>query len=134
MVVNLSIAIYVLPMHVLTLLSVKKILLLRYMNCSTYFRGLLFNEEVAPSWLKQMNSVSVRYCVLFTFLVWNHFLPCIVHNLGRSWIETVPMYSLQNSSDNVKKISVTIRWVNYCQSVFAEHYHGSYSFYGKTIC
>ena len=28
-----------------------------YMNYSTNFRGLLFKEEMAPSWLKGMNSV-----------------------------------------------------------------------------
>ena len=51
MVDNLSIVVYALPIHMLTSLSVDEILLPRYMNCSTNFRGLQFNEMV-PSWLK----------------------------------------------------------------------------------
>ena len=42
-VITLSIEIYALPVHVLTLLSVDEILLLRY------FFGLIFNETTAPS-------------------------------------------------------------------------------------
>ena len=41
----------------LTSSSVNEILLLRYTNWFTNFRGLPFNEEMAPSWLKYMNSV-----------------------------------------------------------------------------
>ena len=39
-----SIAIHALPMHMLTLLSVDEILLLKYMNWSTNFRGLPFKK------------------------------------------------------------------------------------------
>ena len=56
LVVNQSTAVHTLPMHMLSL-SVDKILLPRYANSSTNFRGLPFNEEMAPSWLKHMNSV-----------------------------------------------------------------------------
>ena len=56
MVVNLSIAVHVLPMHMLTLLLVDEIVLPKYMNKSINFRGLAFNEEMTPSWLKR-NSV-----------------------------------------------------------------------------
>ena len=41
----------------LTSLLVDEILLLRYMNWSTHFRGLSWNEEMIPPWLKHMNSV-----------------------------------------------------------------------------
>ena len=54
---NRYIAIYVLPMHMLTSPSVNEIFLLRYMNWSINFRGLQFNEAMAPSWLKYMNSI-----------------------------------------------------------------------------
>ena len=47
---NLSIAVYALPMYILTLLSVDGILLPRYVNWSTNFRGLPFYVEMAPSW------------------------------------------------------------------------------------
>ena len=46
MVEKLSIAVYSLPMRMLTSLSVDEIFLLRYVNWSTDFRGLLFNEQV----------------------------------------------------------------------------------------
>ena len=45
----LLIAVYALPMHMLTSLSVDEILLLRYMNWSTYFRDLPFKERIVPS-------------------------------------------------------------------------------------
>ena len=46
---NLSIVVYALPMLILTLLSVDEILLPMYMNWSTNFRGLPFNEKIALS-------------------------------------------------------------------------------------
>ena len=49
------IGVHALPMRMLTLLSVDEILLPWSMNWSPDFRGLPFNEEIAPSWLKQMN-------------------------------------------------------------------------------
>ena len=57
MVENLLTAIHAFPMPMLTFLSVDEILLLKYMNCSTNFRGLSFNVGMTPSWLKHMNSV-----------------------------------------------------------------------------
>ena len=45
----------VLPMYMLRSLLVDVILLPRYISLSTNFRGLLFNEEIAPSWLIHMN-------------------------------------------------------------------------------
>ena len=54
MVDNLSMTVHALPICMLTLLSVDEILLLRYMNRSDNFRGLLFNE-IVPSCLKPMN-------------------------------------------------------------------------------
>ena len=57
LIINLSIAVRVFPMHMLTWLLVDEILLLRYMNWSTNFRGLTFNKEMAPICLKLMNSV-----------------------------------------------------------------------------
>ena len=47
MVINLLIAVLVLHMHILTPISADKILQLRYINWSTNFRGLPFNEEMA---------------------------------------------------------------------------------------
>ena len=68
---SLSIRVHALPNAFckLTSLPVDKILLLRYMNWSTGFRGLLFNEEMAPFYLKCMNSVlsaSDEYLLLLT--------------------------------------------------------------------
>ena len=57
MVDNLSIAVYAFPMRSLASLSVDEILLLRYVNWSTNFRGLPLKVETAPSCLKHMNSV-----------------------------------------------------------------------------
>ena len=57
MVINLSIAVPALPIHMLISFSVDEILLLRYMNGSTSFSGWLINEEIASSSLKHMNSV-----------------------------------------------------------------------------
>ena len=58
MINNLSTAIHIFPIHILTSLSVDEILLLRYMNWGTNFRGLLFKVEMAPSCLNHMNSIS----------------------------------------------------------------------------
>ena len=49
---KLSIAAHTFSMFILTLLSVHKILLPKYMNASTNFRGLSFNVKMAPFWLK----------------------------------------------------------------------------------
>ena len=56
---NQSIAVHALPMSVLILLSVDEILLPRYMNLSTSFRGLPFNNKMEPSWLKHADSSDV---------------------------------------------------------------------------
>ena len=56
MVDKYSIIIYTLPRHIWTSLSVDEILLPSYINWSTIFRGLPFNE-MAQSWFKHMNSV-----------------------------------------------------------------------------
>ena len=52
MVDNLSIAVDVLLVRILTSLLVNYILLSRYMNWSMNFIDLQFNEEMAPSWSK----------------------------------------------------------------------------------
>ena len=49
MIDNLSIAIHALLMRMLTSLSVDEILLLRYVNWSSYFRGLPFYGEMVLS-------------------------------------------------------------------------------------
>ena len=49
MVINLSIAICALLMYMFISFSVDEIWLSRYMNWSTNFRGLPFNEDIAPS-------------------------------------------------------------------------------------
>ena len=54
---NLFIAYHVFPIRVLTSLSVDEILLSRYVNCSTGFRGLPSSVEMSPRFLKLMNSV-----------------------------------------------------------------------------
>ena len=56
MIDNLSIAVQVLPMRLLTSLSVDEILLPAYMNWFTNFCSLPINEEMAPSWLNKKNS------------------------------------------------------------------------------
>ena len=49
---NMSIAVLAFPMEKLTSLSVDKILLPRYVKWSKHFRGLSFNVEMVPSFLK----------------------------------------------------------------------------------
>ena len=46
---NQTIGVYALPMRMLRLFSVDEIFLPRGMNWSTNFKGLPFNEEIAPS-------------------------------------------------------------------------------------
>ena len=47
MIDNLSITVHAFPMSMLTWLSVEEILLPRYLNLSTNFRGVSFNVEMA---------------------------------------------------------------------------------------
>ena len=57
MIDNQSIAVHVSTMHMLISLSVDVIMLPRYVNKSTNFRGWPFNVKMVPSYLKHMNSV-----------------------------------------------------------------------------
>ena len=68
MIDNLSIAVHSSSRHMLTSLSVDKILLPRYVNISTNFRGLPFKVEM--------------YSVLFTFTQWP--IPNLLLALGYS--------------------------------------------------
>ena len=52
-IINLSIAVHALPMCLMTLFSFDEILLPRYMS--------LFFNEMKPSWLKHMNSISSEF-------------------------------------------------------------------------
>ena len=62
---NLSIAFRTFAKHMLTSLSVDDMLLLKYMNCYTNFRGLPFTVEMTLSFLKHLNSV------LFELMLWS---------------------------------------------------------------
>ena len=53
---NLSIAVHIYPVNMLISLSADEVLLLRYINWSTNFRGLPLKVEMAPC-LKHMNFV-----------------------------------------------------------------------------
>ena len=73
MVNNQSIAVHAFPMHILTSLSVDEILVPRYINWSTYFRGLPFNMVWVPmvlctglqSWRKWVQTpVALLYSIL----------------------------------------------------------------------
>ena len=68
MIDNLLIAFHAFARNMFTLLSVDEILLPRYVNLSTNFRGLPLRKEMAPSRLKQLNSV------LFVFM-WRPMVP-----------------------------------------------------------
>ena len=72
---NLSIAVHTFTRYMLTPLSVDKILLLRYVNWSTNFRGLSLKLEMAPSCLKHVG----LYCRSKDELVSNFFLWTISH-------------------------------------------------------
>ena len=61
LVVNLSIAIHAIPMCMLTSLSIDKILLRKYVNWSTHFRGLSFIEEMVLCGLNHMNYVLSKF-------------------------------------------------------------------------
>ena len=61
MVDNLLIVVHDLLKQMLEPFSVDEILLPRYMNWSTNFKGLPFNEEMALSWLKRMNSILYEF-------------------------------------------------------------------------
>ena len=58
---NLLIAVHTFVRHISTSFSIDEILLLKYMNLSTNFRGLLLRVEIAPPHLKH------KYSVLFVF-------------------------------------------------------------------
>ena len=62
MIDNLLIAVHDFARHMLTSLSIDEILLPRYENLSTNFRGLLLKGEMALSHLKHMNSVLFLSC------------------------------------------------------------------------
>ena len=62
MIDNISIAVHAFSVQKLTLLLVYEILLLRYVNCSTNFRGLPLKVEMAPC-LRYIKSV------LFAFML-----------------------------------------------------------------
>ena len=49
MINNLLIAVHVFARHMFTTLSVDEILLLRYVNLSTNFKGLPLTVDIAPS-------------------------------------------------------------------------------------
>ena len=51
-------------MHMMTSLSVDEILLPIYMNRSTNFKGLPFNEEMVPSLFKYMKTVLFEFDIL----------------------------------------------------------------------
>ena len=53
---NLPMVLHAFPKFLLTSLSVDEILLLRYVNCSTNFRGLPLRVERVPFCLKHMKS------------------------------------------------------------------------------
>ena len=57
MVNNLLVAFYAFAKGMLTSLSVDEILLPKYVNLSTNFRGLPLKVKIAPSHLKHMNSI-----------------------------------------------------------------------------
>ena len=57
MISNLSIAFLAIAKHMLTSLSVDEILLMRYVNWSTNFRGLPLKVEMAPSSIEHIISV-----------------------------------------------------------------------------
>ena len=56
MIINLSIVVHAFPMHMMTLLSVDEILLPRYVNCSTNFRGWSLKMKMVL-FFKNMTSV-----------------------------------------------------------------------------
>ena len=56
MIDNLSTAVPALPMNLVTSLSVDEILLPRYVNGSIDFRGLPFDVDITPFYLKHINS------------------------------------------------------------------------------
>ena len=58
---SLSIAVNAFTKRILTSLSVDEMLLPRYVNLSTNFRGLLFRVETAPSRLKHMCFISFAF-------------------------------------------------------------------------
>ena len=61
MIDNLSIAVHIFAKCVLISLSVDEMLLLRYLNLSTNFRGLPLRVEMAPFCLKYMYSVLLAF-------------------------------------------------------------------------
>ena len=70
---DLSIAVHILLMRILTLLSVDVILLPGWITRSTNFKGLTFSEELVPSWLKHelyriwVHEVHASCC----YMLWN---------------------------------------------------------------
>ena len=64
MIDDLFVADHAFPIHVLTSLSVDEILLPRYVNCSTGFRGLPLSMEMSPFFLKHMTRENVWMCLI----------------------------------------------------------------------
>ena len=100
---NLSIVFHAFTSHMLTSLSVDEILLPRYENWSTNFRGLPLRVEMAPSCLKYKYSVLV--------FNWNHFFLKCPHSHHPSqtpcfpWITYASQKLMLDSCKMLKKQS-----------------------------
>ena len=109
MVINQSIAVHGISMLQLTLLSVDEILLLRYMNWSTDFRGLSFNKEMPSSCLKHMNS----------FFIWAYIAASLKRCSRDSAWADIFARSTRSSTSSVAIIVSTgcynlfLMWINF---------------------
>ena len=93
MIDSLSIAVHVFPICMMISFSEDEILLPRYVKRSIYFRGLLFDVEVAPLCLKHMNF----YFVLISLSLGLQFLLNALYHLA-----SLSKNSLHISSGNNK--------------------------------
>ena len=73
MIDNLSIVVCAFPMHILTSLSVDEILVSKYVNQCTNFRGLPLKVEMAPSYFKFIHVKANAFCCFLqdmSYFVW----------------------------------------------------------------
>ena len=96
-------------------LSVEELLLLRHVKWSTNFKGLWFNEEMVPFWLKHMTSFYLSSCRDQSILL--HAPACA----AEIWLEQVYLQEVLDHLCSLESNSLLPHW----SDSFLCHYHWS---------
>ena len=133
MINNLSIAVHTFSRHTFTTFSVDKILLLKYLNLSTNFRGLPVRWVKAPSYLKHINAI------LFV-IVWRLMLPAdcsrlCSRDLTCSGVFTRSTRSSAWSAYVMAFLQYTVCFLFYwCKAIFFYYFYQVYAAFKEIWC